>query len=103
MNRLGTSPCVEKHPFGFADGKAVDLYVLTNSYGTVVKIMTYGAAITTLETADRNGQFGDIVLGFDDLASYLDPRQPYFGAVVGRVANRIARGRFTLNGKTQQV
>ncbi len=103
MNRPPTFLCVEKQPFGVVDGKTVDLYVLTNNRGTVVKIMTYGAAITAIETADRNGQPGDIVLGFDDLAGYLDPRQPYIGALVGRVANRIAQGRFTLNGKTYQL
>jgi aldose 1-epimerase len=63
----------------------------------VVKVMTYGAIVTELHAADRSGRFGDIVLGFEDLAGYLR-RNPYFGAVIGRVANRVARGKFKLDG-----
>jgi aldose 1-epimerase len=79
------------------DGKAVDLYVLQNGHLTV-KIMTYGATITSIETPDRDGKVDDVVLGFDDLAGYLG-KHPYFGSTVGRVANRIAKGKFTLGGK----
>jgi aldose 1-epimerase len=93
---------VEKVAFGSADGKAVDLYVLTDSGGMVAKIMTYGATITELDTPDRNGTAGDVVLGFDTLAGYLG-KEPYFGAIVGRVGNRIAKGRFTLDGHTYQL
>jgi aldose 1-epimerase len=75
----------------------VDLYVLTNTRGMVAKVMTYGATLTELHTADRNGKSADIVLGFEELADYLRGH-PYFGAVIGRVANRIARGRFKLDG-----
>jgi aldose 1-epimerase len=80
------------------DGQPVDLCVLTNGRGMIVKIMTYGATVTELHAPDRNGVVRDIVLGFDELAGHLG-RHPYFGAVVGRVANRIARGRFTLDGR----
>ena len=94
---LNNSSC-KKASFGqTADGKAVDLYVLTNSKGMTAKIMTYGAIVTELDTPDRNGKLNDIVLGFDSLDGYLKPN-PYFGAIVGRVANRIAKGKFTLNG-----
>jgi aldose 1-epimerase len=103
MSPHRTCHSVEKQAFGVIDGRSVDLYVLSNRLGTVVKITTYGAAITAIETADRSGRIADIVLGFDDLAGYLNPRQPYFGATVGRVANRIARGRFTLNGENFQL
>ena len=78
------------------DGHPVDLYVLTNTRGMVAKVMTYGAIVTELHVADRSGKFADIVLGFEDLASYMGVH-PYFGAVIGRVANRIARGKFKLD------
>ena len=90
---------VEKLPFGVADGRPVDLYVLTDSGGMVAKVMTYGATLTELDTPDRDGEMGDVVLGFPSLDGYL-AKEPYFGATVGRVGNRIAKGRFTLGGKT---
>jgi aldose 1-epimerase len=93
---------VEKVAFGTADGKAVDLYVLSDSGGMVAKIMTYGATVTELDTPDREGSMDDVVLGFDSLAGYLG-KEPYFGAIVGRVGNRIAKGRFTLDGHTYQL
>jgi aldose 1-epimerase len=80
-----------------ADGTPVELYVLTNGK-LQVKVMTYGAIITGIEAPDRNGQMADVTLGFDSLQGYLGA-QPYFGATVGRVANRIAKGKFTLNGQ----
>jgi len=79
------------------DGHAVDLYVLRNARGMIAKVMTFGAILTELHAADRSGKFGDVVLGFEDLASYMR-RHPYFGAVIGRVANRIAGGKFKLDG-----
>lgn len=90
---------VSKAPFGQVPGGAkVDLYTLTNGRGVVARVMTYGALLTELDVPDRNGKLGDVVLGFGSLKPYL-AGHPYFGATVGRVANRIARGRFTLNGK----
>jgi len=68
----------------------------------VAKVISYGATVTELLTRDRNGKLGDIVLGFEDLAGYMGP-QPYLGAVVGRVANRIARGRFKLQGVVYEL
>src|SRR5947207_2242187 len=89
---------VQKSPFGTApDGTPVDLYTLTNANGMTVKIMTYGAIVTEIDVPDKNGKMGDVVLGFDDLKGYL-AGHPYFGATVGRIANRIAKGRFTLDG-----
>jgi aldose 1-epimerase len=80
-----------------ADGTPVQLYVLKNGK-IAVKIMTYGAIVTAIETPDRDGKLGDVVLGFDNLDGYLG-KHPYFGATVGRVANRIAKATFALNGK----
>ena len=89
-----------QHPFGrLPDGTAVDLFTLTNAHGIEVRVMTYGCVILSLKTPDRHGGFDDIVLGFDDLTSYLT-RSRFFGCVVGRYANRIAGGRFTLDGVT---
>jgi aldose 1-epimerase len=94
---------VQKKDFGkTGDGTAVELYVLTNAKGVTAKVMTYGAILTELRVPDRDGKFGDVVLGFDDLGGYL-AGHPYFGATVGRVANRIARGRFTLDGKEYRL
>ena len=95
-------PAVSKAPFGKAGGRDVDLYVLTNSGGMVAKVMTYGATLTTLCAPDRSGRLGDVVLGFDSLGGYLG-KEPFFGAIVGRVGNRIAKGRFTLDGKAYQL
>lgn len=81
------------------DGKQVDLYTLTNKSGVVCKIMTYGGIITEIDVPDREGKTVDIVLGYDALSRYLE-KSPYFGAIVGRVANRIAKGQFTLDGYT---
>jgi aldose 1-epimerase len=81
------------------DGTAVELYTLANANGLVCKVITYGAVITELEVPDRNGKLGDVVLGFDNLPQYIR-ESPCFGAVVGRVANRIAKGRFVVDGRT---
>jgi galactose mutarotase-like enzyme len=80
----------------------VDVFRLTNAHGVDVRIITYGAAIASLAVPDRHGQFDDIVAGFDDLDGYVT-RSPFFGAVVGRYANRIADARFTLAGRQFQL
>jgi aldose 1-epimerase len=77
----------------------VDLYTLTNAQGIEVRIATLGATIVSIKTPDRKGQFADVVLGFDDMAGYRG-NAPFFGVVVGRYGNRIAKGRFTLDGTT---
>ncbi|MGE5611167.1 MAG: aldose epimerase family protein [Bacillota bacterium] len=89
---------MEKVPFGTAaDGSAVELYTLINDRGITAKITTYGARLTELHVPDRSGKVANVVLGFDNLKQYLEP-EPYFGTTVGRVANRIAGGKFTLDG-----
>jgi aldose 1-epimerase len=80
-------------------GEAVSLYTLTNAKGTEARIATYGGIVVSLKVPDKSGQMGDIVLGFDSLDGYLQqPPPPYFGALIGRYGNRIAKGKFTLNG-----
>jgi aldose 1-epimerase len=92
-------PSVEKSTFGkLDDGTAVELYTLKNSTGATAKIITYGATLMELWVPDRGGKAGDIVLGFDNLKDYEGPH-PHFGGIIGRVANRIAKGKFTLDGK----
>ena len=88
---------IKKEKFGMVDGKQADLYTLTNAKGMVVKITNYGGIIQTLTAPDRNGRYDDVVLGYDSLEQYVN-NSPYFGAIIGRYGNRIARGRFTLNG-----
>jgi len=91
---------VNHAPFGkTGDGTPVEVYTLTNANGVEVKAITYGCIITSIRTPDRTGKVADIVLGFDSLDGYLKD-SPYFGAVVGRYGNRIAKGQFTLDGKT---
>jgi aldose 1-epimerase len=93
-------PTVQKSSFGsLPDGTGVDLFTLTNANGAVVKVTSFGTIVTELHMPDRTGKLGDVVLGFDNLAQYLKGH-PYFGCTVGRVANRIANGRFTLDGKS---
>ena len=88
---------VTKAPFGTADGQSVDLYTLRNVHGVEARITNYGGILVSLKVPDRNGKFDDVVLGFNDLDTYLKGH-PYFGALIGRYGNRIAKGRFTLNG-----
>jgi len=91
-------------PFGkTSDGTLVKLYTLKNANGLVVKLMTRGATVVQLWVPDKHGQLADVVLGFDDVAGYESKDNQYFGAVVGRVANRIAGGRFVLDGKVYQL
>jgi aldose 1-epimerase len=80
-------------------GEVVERYTLTNANGIELSVVTYGAIIVSVRTPDRDGRLDDVVLGYDDLAGYLSS-SPYFGAIVGRYANRIAGGQFTLNGVT---
>ena len=94
---------VSRAQFGqLPDGRRVEVFTLTNAHGLEVRAMTYGAIITSIHTPDRSGKRADIVLGFDSLGGYLGG-SPYFGAVVGRYANRIARGQFTLDGVTYHL
>lgn len=93
-----SKPRIEKKPFGTTfDGQAVDRITLTNAAGASAGLITYGATLTSLTTPDRNGRFGDVVLGFDNLEQY-ENESPYFGATIGRVGNRIAKGLFAVDG-----
>jgi aldose 1-epimerase len=95
---------IEKDSFGTtADGVAVERYTLRNARGMTARVITYGATLTELLVPDRNGRAADVVLGYDRLAQYESPANRYFGATVGRVAFRIAEGKFTLEGKPYQL
>ena len=86
--------------YGTADGQEVKQYTLTNSSGTVVKIINYGGYVTNIIVPNKAGLKEDVVLGFDSLAGYLQQGNPFMGCIVGRYANRIAKGKFVLEGKT---
>jgi len=90
---------VQQKDFGTRDGRSIILYTLTNSHGVEVRAMNYGGIILSLRVPDRKGQLADIVLGHEKAEGYM-PNPPYLGAIVGRYANRIANGTFTLDGKT---
>ena len=97
-NSSAIAQTITKASFGkTSDGQNVDIFTLTNRNGMEAKITNYGGIVTSLTAPDRNNKFADVVLGFNDLDSYLKGH-PYFGALVGRYGNRIAKGRFTLNG-----
>ena len=98
------SSSIVSRPFGnLPDGRAVALHTLTNSLGRTVALTDYGAAIVGISVPDRSGRLADVVLGFDDLAGFLSAANPYFGCTVGRFGNRIAQGRFTLDGQAYQL
>ena len=85
---------IEKAVYGkLKDGTQVDIYTLTNKKGAVAKILNYGGIVTELLMPDRDGKMGDVVLGFDNLEDYVE-KNPYFGCLVGRYGNRIAKGKF---------
>jgi aldose 1-epimerase len=94
---------IESQPFGQTqEGTPVDLYTLTNANGVEVRATNYGGIIVSLRVPDKQGQFEDVVLGYDSLAGYLD-ETPYFGAIIGRYGNRIGGAQFTLDGQTYQL
>jgi aldose 1-epimerase len=88
---------IEKKAFGKADGIDVDLFTLTNTNGLKVKVMTYGATIVAVETPDRDGKLANVTLFKDSLDDYLKGH-PFFGSTAGRYANRIALGKFEIDG-----
>ncbi len=96
-------PSITKDLFGEIDGRKIYQYTLKNASGMLVKVINYGAEITDIQTPDRNGTMGSVVLGFDSLQSYTGKQNQLLGAVVGRVANRIFGGKFTLDGKEYQL
>ncbi len=99
----GKSLTVVKKEYGTTpEGEMVYEYTLTNSNGIEMKVINYGGIITSLSIPDRDGNLGDIVLGFDNLKDYLESN-PYFGAIVGRYGNRIANGKFEIDGNTYEL
>jgi aldose 1-epimerase len=92
-----TTAPIAATPFGRQDDTPVQLYTLTNKNGLIARITNYGAIVTELHVPDRTGAFADVVLGFESLDGYV-AGHPYFGAIVGRVANRIMNAEFTLEG-----
>jgi aldose 1-epimerase len=111
-NELAKAPATEKAmtkptsiaktQYGTVDDKIVDIYTLTNAKGLVLKVMTYGTIVSELHVPDRSGTLADVVHGFDNLDGYLT-KSPYFGATVGRIANRIKDAKFMLDGKTYKL
>lgn len=96
MDKPGGS--IDKASFGKTlDGTPVEIYTLRNESGTEARIMTYGGIMQSLKVKDKSGNFGDVVLGYDTIDGYLT-NSPYFGALIGRYGNRIAKGKFTLDG-----
>lgn len=93
---------IASEPFGEFEGQAVERYTLTNANGMQVAILTYGATIQSIMVPDRDGAMANVALGFDNMEDYAT-RSPYFGSIVGRYANRIAEGQFTLDGETYQL
>jgi len=101
---LMTSPAIGENPeaesFGTTkDGQAVELYTLKSGNGLMAKIMTRGATLVQLHVPDKDGKTDDVVLGFDDVTGYESEDNQYFGTTTGRVCNRIAKGKFSLDGK----
>jgi aldose 1-epimerase len=95
---------IMRAPFGaLPGGEQVELFTLKNAKGVEVRAMTYGGIILSLRVPDRKGQLDDVVLGYDTAAEYATNKTTYFGAIVGRYANRIAKGRFTLDGTAHQL
>jgi len=104
---IAVHPCeaeVVKKEFGkTADGKPVHMFHVTNANGVTARLMTRGATLTGMDVPDREGNMADVLFGFDDIAGYESDDNQYFGCIVGRYGNRIAKGRFTLDGNQYQL
>src|SRR5258705_12588069 len=99
---LSTDTPTATHFGTLPDGRSVAAYRLTNTRGMAVTVLTYGGILQAIEVPDRYDEIGNVALGFARLEDYVE-RSPYFGAVIGRVANRIADGRFELDGVTYAI
>ena len=103
VEQQGNGPTITSSPWGeTGDGTPVRRYTLKNSHGMTVRILSYGGIIQSLQVPDRPGRKANVVLGFDNLEDYID-KSPYFGATIGRYANRLANATFTLDGKTYRL
>ncbi|MCB0284123.1 MAG: galactose mutarotase [Calditrichaeota bacterium] len=89
---------ISKEKFAELDGKTVDIYTLTNNNNFELKVITYGGIVTSFKMPDREGKLNDVVLGYNSLDDYIK-ENPYFGSTIGRYGNRIANGKFTLDGR----
>ena len=101
---MSNKPAIGKENFGtLDDGSRVDRWTLTNGRGAQVRVLSYGGIIQSLQVPDSAGRSGNVVLGFQSLGDYVEHTGPYFGAIIGRYANRIAGGKFTIDDTTYQV
>ncbi|HEY0000625.1 MAG TPA: aldose epimerase family protein [Actinoplanes sp.] len=103
MSTESSEPSITREPWGSTDDDQVDRYTLANGRGMRAAVVTYGGILQSLEVPDRHGTAANVVLGFEGLEGYLAHPGPYFGALIGRFGNRIAKGRFTLDGTTYQL
>src|SRR5829696_701952 len=103
ITMIEAKPKIDKQPFGKTENLTpIDLYTLTNDKGVEARITTYGGIVVSLKVPDRNGRLGDVVLGYENLEGYLT-NSSYFGALIGRYGNRIAKGSFQLGGTPYQL
>lgn len=99
---FGGEPSITSRPFGEFEGRPVSLFTLTNQHGMVAEISDYGGVVVSLKTPDRDGKFDDVVLGYEDFSAY-EKDTGFFGAIAGRYANRIAKGKFSIDGRDCQL
>lgn len=102
LSNIALAMVMQTSHFGTYEGKPVTLYTLKNKNGMVAKIMDYGATIVSMTAPDRKGKYEEVTLGFDKFDNY-PTKSPYFGCIAGRVGNRIAKGRFTLDGEEHKL
>jgi aldose 1-epimerase len=98
-----TKSGIKQDKYGMLDGQEITQFTLANAAGMTVKIINYGGTVTNIIVPDKSGNGGDVVLGFDSLSGYTQKENPYFGCLVGRYGNRIANGKFTLDGKKYKL
>lgn len=99
---FGSEPSITSKPYGEFEGQPVTRFTLNNSNGVVAEIIDYGGIVVSLKTPDRDGTIDDVVLGYDDFSGYQNDKA-YLGAVAGRYANRIAKGKFSIDGSEFQL